>query len=238
MNLKNKLANGTPTQPQQTTQPNNFIPPKQPKQQTNDGPSNKSTMLYVIAGAAVCAIAASIFLFSQMAPKDTLTPESSIIMYQPNPEEEPIEVDVASLLTKVDSLEEQVTQMKSSPSNESGIAYMPESVTAIADFNKDEADFLKANSLYQVKEPIPYKKMYVQLSDSQYGFYALIDYGGAKSLIPIHYSDYKDLKPEGVTYFNIEYATIRPEGAEQDKGLTVGITIDPKWRENLEADYN
>lgn len=216
-------------------QPQQRKPSKQ-----DDTPPNKKP--YVIAGAVLLALIVSFAgvktIMSNMGPK-VVTAETPTIKYQASPDSEPVEVDVPSLLTKVESLEKEIVDIKAQPTpRDTSIAYLPDKVTALADFNKDEADFLKANSLYQVKEPIPYKKMYVKLSDTQYGFYALIDYGGAKSLIPIHYTDYKDLKPEGVTYFIVEYASVRPEGTDQDKGLTVGITIDPKWRENLQANYN
>lgn len=207
-------------------------PPKQ-----NKKPMPKAPMPILIIGALILAIGfvtAIVYPLLTKGGGTTLTPENSIVSYVPAEGVEPIEVDVKQLMDDVDALKQQA---EASPANSSGDSdvYLPEGVSSIAEFNRDEADFLKPSSLRKANEPIPYKKGYKQLSNNQYAFFLTIDYGGSTSSIPVHYSDFKELKPEGVTYFIVEYAEVKPNTEDATyTGVVTGITLDPYWRENLE----
>ncbi len=238
-NSSNNSNNKKPNVSATVTPPN--VPKRvQTQQVSHPITNNKLVMTAVIIGAVVVALLFSFVAMSMLTStkKATITPENSIVSYIPAEGVEPVEVDVKQLLTDVDELKKQVENSGTGGSGSGGTSdsnmYLPEGVSSIADFNRDEADFLKPSSLRKVQEPIPYKKGYKQIANNQYAFFLTVDYGGATMSIPIHYSDFKLLKPEGVTYFIVEYAEVRPDPEQGYKGIVTGITLDPYWKENLE----
>lgn len=234
----NNKNNKKPTPTSTPIQSNTTKKTQQQSQQNVQ--NNKYTMIGVVAGAIVFALIFSFIIMSFLTSnkKATITPENSVVSYVPAEGVEPVEVDVKQLMTDIDELKKQVENSGTGGSGSGGTSesnmYLPEGVSSIAEFNRDEADFLKPSSLRKVQEPIPYKKGYKQVADNQYAFFLTVDYGGATMSIPVHYSDFKLLKPEGVTYFIVEYAEVRPDPEQGYKGIVTGITLDPYWKENLE----
>lgn len=246
--MGNPNKNDTPKNQQQGNKKSQQPPPNpignrkttQPVATASKMSGNKLIMIVVGVMAIFFALVFSVITMNSLmgGKQVTVTPENSVVSYVPAEGVEPVDVDVKQLMTDVDELKKQVENSGIGGSGSGGTSdsnmYLPEGVSSIAEFNRDEADFLKPSSLRKVQEPIPYKKGYKQIANNQYAFFLTVDYGGATMSIPVHYSDFKLLKPEGVTYFIVEYAEVRPDPEQGYKGIVTGITLDPYWKENLE----
>lgn len=163
----------------------------------------------------------------------SITPDDSLTG---NPAEDVVleETDVAALIEENKALKEKVQQLTSSTdtAQQDTVLNMPDTVTAITEYDSNIADILQSSSTPTKVEPLPYKKLY-----KDFGEYVscnlLVNYGNAKILVPVNYSDFIKLKDNGVTFFIVETVLTKEAADATKREVVSNVAIDPEWNDKI-----